>query len=353
MLSVSNWLDDSGVDAAGLFTAVYPLAQKLQQYGVGVDVIANKHSESHGLWGGACLNSIDIYSSLEKNLSSRINHTHGLWGTHAIASMVNASVNNSPLIISPHGMLDKWALSQSRYKKKLAKLIYETRAFNKSRYIHALTTQEADEVLLNFPKVERVEVIPNGVDIPKEYTNTKVLDDTINITFLARLHKKKGILELIEAWRLFQGSPSSNRVSLTIAGWGDESLQMKLKNSSIKNLNFIGAVYGEAKERLLRHTHFMILPSYSEGLPMSILEAWSYGIPTIMTNACNLPEGFQFDAAFKVQPDVQSILKALDIVTYIDNQSYKEMSANSYSLALDKYSWESVAKQHLELYKEL
>ena len=46
-----------------------------------------------------------------------------------------------------------------------------------------------------------------------------------------------------------------------------------------------------------------MLPSFSEGMPIAVLEAWSYGLPVLMTEACNLPEGFAAGAALQIGPD--------------------------------------------------
>ena len=63
---------------------------------------------------------------------------------------------------------------------------------------------------------------------------------------------------------------------------------------------FTGPAFGEAKDALLRSADAFILPSLSEGLPMSVLEAWAYGLPVLMTDKCNLPEGFAAGAAVRI-----------------------------------------------------
>ena len=67
---------------------------------------------------------------------------------------------------------------------------------------------------------------------------------------------------------------------------------------------FLGPAFGETKAALLRQADAFILPSFSEGLPMSVLEAWSYRLPVLMTDHCNLPEGFANDAAMRIGTEV-------------------------------------------------
>ena len=74
---------------------------------------------------------------------------------------------------------------------------------------------------------------------------------------------------------------------------------------------FTGPVFGEAKDALLRSADAFILPSFSEGLPMAVLEAWAYGLPVLMTDHCNLPEGFAANAALRIGTDVESIAEGM------------------------------------------
>ena len=74
---------------------------------------------------------------------------------------------------------------------------------------------------------------------------------------------------------------------------------------------FLGPAFGEAKDQLLRRAHAFILPSFSEGLPMAVLEAMAYRLPVLMTDHCNLPEGFAAGAAIRIGTDVESIAEGM------------------------------------------
>ena len=63
---------------------------------------------------------------------------------------------------------------------------------------------------------------------------------------------------------------------------------------------------------LLQEVDAFILPSFSEGLPMSVLEAWAYQLPVVMTDFCNLPEGFEAGAAIRIEPDAESVFQGLE-----------------------------------------
>lgn len=99
-----------------------------------------------------------------------------------------------------------------------------------------------------------------------------------------------------------------------IAGWDQNGHINELKRivntyKLTNEVKFIGPLYGDAKERALCQANAFILPSFSEGLPMSVLEAWAFELPVIMTEYCNIPEGFKNRCAIQIDPSPESISK--------------------------------------------
>lgn len=93
---------------------------------------------------------------------------------------------------------------------------------------------------------------------------------------------------------------------LDIVGWGDCKFVASMKRFVMEtgigaSVIFHGPAFDGDKARFYRNADGFILPSFSEGLPMAVLEAWSYGIPVLMTEQCNLPEGFAQDAAVRLE----------------------------------------------------
>jgi glycosyltransferase involved in cell wall biosynthesis len=133
---------------------------------------------------------------------------------------------------------------------------------------------------------------------------------------------------------------------------------------------FYGPAFGEEKEALLRSAEAFILPSFSEGLPMSVLEAWSYGLPVVMTPECNLPEGFACGAALEIlnssafqpstshsQPATQTKLDSdweglRSLIEMTDAQRW-EMGMRGRKLVEGKFTWPKVAKSLKEIYESL
>lgn len=118
-------------------------------------------------------------------------------------------------------------------------------------------------------------------------------------------------------------------------------------------VKFIGAIYGEQKEKELCQADAFVLTSYSEGLPMSVLEAWAYKLPVLMTDFCNIPEGFDADAAVRVDTTPESIAEGLIKMFSMSDKRLEQIGNNGYNLVKEHFTWEYVASQTIELYEWL
>ena len=126
-------------------------------------------------------------------------HLHGIWNSASLAAWRWRRTTGRPLVISPHGMLDEGALSFSPAKKRLAALLYERANLRGASAIHALNRAEADSVRA-FGITAPIAIIPNGVDLPSAgiiEARDWTLTGRRTLLFLARLHPKKGVQELI------------------------------------------------------------------------------------------------------------------------------------------------------------
>jgi poly(glycerol-phosphate) alpha-glucosyltransferase len=117
-----------------------------------------------------------------------------------------------------------------------------------------------------------------------------------------------------------------------------------------QSVRFLGPVFGPAKDAMLRRAGIFALPSFSEGLPMAVLEAWSYGTPVLMTEACNLPEGFAAGAAYRCGAEPQSVAAGLDALTLGADIDRCAMGARGRALVEQKYGWSLVARRMSAVY---
>ena len=157
-------------------------------------------------------------------------------------------------------------------------------------------------------KCKNVVVIPNVIEEPEEDHSFRK-DDVCNFLFLGKICKEKGIFDLMDVlWE--NKNIFRNKLKLYVGGNGDkERLQGLITKYDIGDMvEYAGFVSGERKRQLLNNSHVYILPSYIEGLPISILEAMSYHLPVISTNVGGIPEilrddveGYIIEAGNKTQ----------------------------------------------------
>lgn len=168
-------------------------------------------------------------------------------------------------------------------------------------------------------KNKNVYIVHNIVEKPVTTKKTYMKAGEINILYLGKIFKEKGIYELldciVENYKLL-----SPKIRLVVAGKGDEEYTKKYRDIDTKKIiSFPGWIGKEEKIKALKNTDILILPSYNEGLPVSILEAMSYKLPIIATPVGGIPEVLLNKVnGLIIQPkSVEAIKEA--ITYYIDN----------------------------------
>lgn len=282
-------------------------------------------------------------------------HDHGLWQVCHLQVSWFASRLGIPRIVSPRGMLEPWALRHKGWKKRIAWRLYQRRQLNLCRLLHA-TSAEEGENLRNLGLTAPVQVIPNGTDLPVLTRTHQAIPFSPHgsnvVLFLSRIHPKKGLELLLNAWAACR--PPGWRVR--IAGPGDPSYirQLKVLCQGLgidDEVEWVGAAADSEKDLLYRSADLFVLPSYSENFGLVIAEALSYGIPVVTTTGCPWAELRSERAGWWVSPDHESILRGIREATSTDPEARREMGRKGRALIARKYGWESVARQMLTAYR--
>ncbi|MEM7766158.1 MAG: glycosyltransferase [Pseudomonadota bacterium] len=286
-------------------------------------------------------------------------HQHGIWQAYSMQVGAWHKRTGRPYMISPRGMLDEWAIRNSAWKKKLSGALFEHRHLRRAACLHALNRSEADSIR-SLGYDQPIAIIPNGADLPDPATLARPAGwpEGKVLLFIGRLHPKKGIMELIEAWSMLeQARPGlADEWSLVIAGWDDGGHEAVLRETIAERglggrVVMPGSLFGDEKRAALSHASAFVLPSYSEGLPMSVLEAWAYRLPVLMTEACNIPEGFADGAAVRIETDPAAMCGQLAEALGRDGEALAGMGARGRLLVERRFSWPSIAARHMEVYR--
>jgi glycosyltransferase involved in cell wall biosynthesis len=300
-------------------------------------------------------------------------HVHGIWHGTSIASLAHKRNTGRPYLVSPRGMLDPWALSHSRWKKRLAYSLFEHSHLRRASCLHAVSHSEHNSMRAIGLK-NPIALVPNGIDVPDLTADSKTKANTRkSLLFLGRIHPKKGLVNALKAWTAMNRK-TTQEWQFVIAGWDQAGHLDELKDLcrdskvpySCPNLEdylaepnpseeasvlFVGPAFGIQKDLLLRRASGFILPSFSEGMPMSVLEAWAYRLPVIMTEHCNIPEGFSANAAIRISTEAADISRGMAELMAATPEERDKMGSAGRFLVQERFTWPRIAEQMSSVYR--
>lgn len=281
-------------------------------------------------------------------------HDHGIWLPQNGLSVRIATAYDIPLVITPRGMLEPWALSYRRWRKKIAWYLFQKNRLIQANLIHATSQVEAENII-NLGLEKPVIVIPNGTEIPGEYPSRAFMNpEKKKILFISRIHPKKGLLNLVEAWRTLNPPDWE----LVIAGYDEINHQWEVEQA-VKlagledTVSFIGPVEDDQKWEVYQNSDVFILPTFSENFGIVVAEALASGLPVITTTGTPWEDLEKYDCGWWVEPTVSGLVSAMRDAFSLSAEQRQKMGLRGKKLVQHKYSWNSVARQMKEVYQRI
>lgn len=166
-------------------------------------------------------------------------------------------------------------------------------------------------------------VLPNITPEPTEIPSARVRDGKTRFLFLGEIGQRKGVFDIIRAIASHKNE-AEGKIELKIGGNRNEDRLMEaIRKDGLENIvSFEGWASGEKKLRMLNWADVYILPSFNEGLPISILEAMSYGCPIISTEVGGIPEVVNGNGTLITPGNAEEIWDAM--AGYIGNRDLIE-----------------------------
>lgn len=385
-MKVLTFIQDIDNTHGGPSRSVPMLVKGLAEVGVDITLMTfcSDDMNTHALEGtsaklkvwesGASSKEIEEYILAEK---FDLIQMQSMWAKsyHHVAQI--AHKHNIPYLITPRGMLEPWSLSQKKWKKKLALMLYQMKDLQRAACIFTTAEMEAQHVRELGVKAP-MSVIPNGIETDGYACRTTMDGVKKQILFLSRVHVKKGIEILIESFNNLRAvdstsSPTDNFRDWTvvIVGNGEEeyieSLKLKVKSLELEDcIKILPPVFGEAKTKLYQESSLFCLPSYSENFGMVIAEAMSCGVPAITTNGtpwqllngdCTTM-GASLDmlgddkrTGWCIELSVENLENTLREAMSMDPAALYEMGQRGSRMINENFNYQSVAKKTKELYE--
>lgn len=310
-MKILHVVDSINRDTGGPARSVPQLADAMVESGNEVTVLANDYRElgdsqetrharrvlvparrlpfRFGAW------SPGLAATMDREIrSAEVVHLHGLWlrPNHLAARL--AKKNGKPYFVSPRGMLETWSTHHRRLRKQVIWLLIEKQLIESAAGLHATSEAEAESLNRLWPN-RRAIVSPNGIELPGAPPSREIIDSKFPecagkriLLFLSRLHPKKGLRELIQAWGRLAADHSE--WILVIAGddFDDHRRAFELQAAPLiadRRIVFTGDLEGTEKAALLGASELFTLPSHSENFGIVIGEALAAGKPVLTTTA--------------------------------------------------------------------
>lgn len=350
---------DVEIAAIGTATAQWP---RLSQNGVKLNLF---EASPPGFLGGSA-----GLSNFVNRVAGRFDviHVHGVWDKCLRDAGQAAQREGKPLLISVHGMLDPWSMRRSRLKKTAALHLLGVRSFLDNA--SAIFCGTADEAAKAEPLHIRapIGVLANGYAplaigpgsrTSRERLNAtrpKVADWSRIILFYSRIHPKKGVDLLVEAFaQIAQRFPDTG---LLVAGIAQDAAYAATIEARIESLglgsriDFTTDLTGTDSLFVLQACDIFALPSHQEGFSMAVVEAMACGKPVLVTDQCHVNEISSWRAGVVVPVSVEGLVSGLAQLLALDDTALEQTGARGRAIALEQFSWPAIAARLHGIYAQ-
>jgi len=300
----------------------------------------------------------------EAVVASDVVHLHAPWivANGRIATI--AREFGKPYILSLHGMLDDWSMTQRHVKKRIFLALFARRLLDRAAVVHCTALAELNQARKWFSNARTI-VLPYLIDLEPfmdppgpalaRATFPQAATPDPIILFLGRLHKKKGVDLLIDAAGMLRDQCTPFR--LLIAGVGEADFEHQLRAQvDTLGLNgsvfFIGLVKGDVKLSLYQSAEVFVLPTSQENFGMVLIESLACATPVITTRGVDICEELLEAGADIVDRSPDAIARA--IRRAIDRRQNGEMSGlKGKRWVFKNLSSERITAHYLVLYRRI
>ncbi len=295
-----------------------------------------------------------IIKSLQSSRQANVVHLNSIYApTSFIIGMALMCFRRSkPIVWSVRGELSQEAQVYRGGIKKIMKGVLRL-FLHKHVHFHATSDLEKEYVKQCFGLDIPIIQIPNLLELPELEHQKK----RTTLLYLGRIHPIKALDILLKALKLsvtFQGTD----YKLIIAGEGDLAYTLHLSALALElgisdKVEFIGKIDGKAKQQLLAAAKALILPSYSENFGNVVVEALAQKTPVIASKGTPWAILEEKKAGFWVENTVTSLAAAIDKLSNLDQEEYKQLCQNAYNLVQTTFEINSNIDRWIRAYQQV
>lgn len=288
----------------------------------------------------------------EECRTAQIIQTNSLWMYANFITEFARRGTGAKSVIMPRGTLSAYALSISSWKKKIVSFLGQGTALKHADLFIATCEAEYHDIR-NYGLTAPVAVIPNGIDIPSLPRN---IEKKKRITFLSRIHKKKGVDILLDAWSKIEKDKCFDEWTLSIVGpMNDYARQMvqKAKELDCRRVEFTGEMFGDAKFRYLAESLLFVLPTHSENWGIAVAEALACGTPAICTKGAPWQGLETHHCGRWIDLSEENLRRSMIDMMRLPEQQLADMGHNGQQWVMHDFSWDEIARKTVAVFEWL
>ena len=305
-----------------------------------------------GRWNDVGNDKSGDFEQVLDEVQPDIVHFHGIWHLTLHGDQVACKARRIPYVISPRGSLDAWSMRQKAWKKKLALLLFQMKDMNDAAALHVTAEMEAAHCRAIGYKGKFI-ISPNGVNLPEKLPAwSKHTDGKHRMLFLSRMHPKKGVLELVEAW------PKDNdgwRCELVYSLNGDEERKYEAEvkdriraRGLEESFLLTGALDDHEKWSAYRRADCFVLPTHTENFGIVIAEAMYAGLPVLTTKNAPWEGLLKHNCGWWINLNHDELSNTLSEAMRISDTERERMGERGRKYVCNCYSWPAIAEKFLE-----
>ena len=342
-------------DSGGPSRSVQGLVAGLNAAGVETWLMTLNHGAEPWVDGVTRFENGGDFDEFVERVAPNIVHLHGIWSMSLHRCAAACRRLGIKYVIAPRGMLEPWSLRQKWLKKRIARFLYQDHDLKCAAALHATAESEAEQFRkLGFKNP--IIVSPNGVNVPKNFEPRNTQNTRKRVLFVSRMHPKKGVMELVEAWNTIKHQTLNIKhqtwmceLVYTVNGDFEREYEAKVK-ARVKELGlkdqfiFTGALNDEEKWGAYARADLFVLPTYSENFGIVVAEALWAGVPVIATKGTPWQELNERDCGWWIDIGVEPLAAVLSEAMSLTDETRGEMGARGKNLVVEKYTWHSAAE---------
>lgn len=304
-----------------------------------------------GLWRLRLSSSLARAARNEARAAAVV-HVHGLWLMPNVYAGQVAARAGKPLIVSPRGMLSPEALAYSRWQKAVFWRALQGPAYAGAACWHATSELEAEE-LRAFGIRAPIAVIPNGIDLPSLRSKERREEGVRTLLYLGRLHPKKGLDRLVEAWSAVAPERPDWRLRIVGPDEGGHRAELEACGASLRapRVSFEGPLYGADRDAALGEADLFVLPTRSENFGLTVAEALGAGVPAIVSTGAPW-SGLETErCGWWIEQGIPPLIEALRAATAVSDAERAAMGARGREWVARDFAWPGIAEQTIALYR--